>query len=60
METLCEHNQFVKNLNLGYNTIYVDDLSEYSELFNENLIKYISNSTVLNHIDISGMGFSKE
>lgn len=29
--TLCENNQFVKNLNLSYNPLQFDDTNEYSE-----------------------------
>ena len=58
--TLCENNQTVKNLNLAYNTLLFDEIHDQSEVFVEKIVEFISNSTILNHIDLSGMGFQKE
>ena len=55
--TLCENNQTVKNLNLAYNTLLFDEIHDQSEVFVEKIVEFISNSTILNHIDLSGMGY---
>ena len=50
----------MKNINFSYNSLYFDDNNkEYdnSELFQETICEYVTNSKVLQHIDFSGMGF---
>jgi hypothetical protein len=60
---LLENPQYVKNLNLSYNVLYYDDLNkeyENSDMFLETFGEYVANSTKLNHIDVSGMGFQRD
>ena len=56
----------LRNLNLSYNSLHFDETinSEEeplaSQQFIDNLIEYINTSTVLNHIDISGMNLGRD
>ena len=52
----------IRNLNISYNSLYFDETNQKtlpSEEFIENMIEYVNNSKVINHLDISGMNLGR-